>query len=1177
MALHNNGPQMGSRIGEWTVGRRLGSGGMGVVFEVTDATGDLRALKLMNLLDEVSKRRFVREYRALRRLAHDNVVAVDAIGEHEGRPFFTMQLIEGVPLDVFVGAASGGGDLPTAEVGWPAFPDQNSVADEFPDDPFDSHAPAAAVEPLTDDEMVQINAPERLRRIDACLRQILAGLGYIHDQGIVHRDLKPSNLLVRPDGRVVVMDFGVAVDAEAEIEPVETGQLIGTFAYMSPEQLRGGEVDLRSDLYGLGVMLFEMLVGRRPFDADSPASAIYQHVFTAAPEVSVINPAAPRVLAQLTAGLLAKKPSARPASAWDVLQTLGEAVPPASGRPVHLFRPALVGRDRECQAIIDQMASAAQRLWVPPVMLSGPTGCGKTRLLHEVAEKGRGHGFRLVRLRGDEDRSEAYSYLAPIFDILFDAVFENPLIGRRILRSDGPVIARVDPRLAELEGFAIVPAEPLEAEAERRRAKAAIWRVIHRLARQEPLLLCADQLHDADELSFEVLQHVAHNIAETVSQRSDEWAPVPLVLVLAWRSEVDSIHPFGRLAAIEPQLTAALKPLDMGQVERLAFECVGSPVAEDLIDLLVRHAQGIPMLVRQMIRRLADQGILARNPAGEWSLADPAQAETLATEGEDPERGIDQMVSQALTQVVGNNRTVLEQAALLGREFAYEQLEQLCQRTQVFTGGGATGAGEKLLDSIDWLLRQKILRDLSERKGWYRFVHDRFRIVVLDVLDSSTAASGHFEISELLGAMTLDASSDQVLHHALLGANDKLALRLLPDAAERARQVGDLARALTHYDRLIALSVQMGLLPPAVAVFGRSGILRDQGDVPGAMRTLAEAKEDERWSPADVLLLKAGYLEAIADEGMGSEALALMHELGSHLGELEPELALRIQRARIAASMRYGEPHTTKAMAEDALRRMGELGVRHGRARLLQVCAISEERTGDLRESLRLFAEAEESARAADDQNSLLITLVNRTSAEILAGKLRQALATTRQAIDLAKRLEHHRALAVAEANALWALLEIEPAEDLVEEHLRNLETLERSGNRFAVPECHLHLARILVALGRPDAALEHAERGRDVAQAYQMRRERVALDALIAGLTADCEVFEVLRAEAEAHHMIDQMLWCFEQEGLAFGKLGATDQAAEVWKMGLRMASERGYELFANRFRAYLKGETGA
>jgi serine/threonine protein kinase len=1177
MVLSNNGPERGSRIGDWTVGHRLGSGGMGVVFAVADGAGDLRALKLMNLLDEVSKRRFVREYRALRRLAHDNVVAVDAIGEFEGRPYFTMELIEGVPLDVFVGAASGGGDVITAQVSSVDDRDLSLVTDDFFAGPFDSHAPALPVESLTDDEMAQLNAPERLRRIDACLRQILAGLGYIHDQRIVHRDLKPSNLLVRPNGHVVVMDFGVAVDAEADLEVIETGQLIGTFAYMSPEQLRDGEIDLRSDLYSLGVMLFEMLVGRRPFEADSPASAIYQHVFTAAPDVSAVNPAAPKALAKLTARLLAKKPSQRPASAWDILKSLGEQVPPAAGRPVHLFRPALVGRDVECQAIIDQMSSAAQRLWVPPVMLSGPTGSGKTRLLHEVAEKGRGHGFRLVRLRGDVERTEAYSYLAAVFDILFDAVFENPLIGRRILQNDGPVIARVDPRLAHLEDFAIEPAEPLEAGAERRRAKGAIWRVIHRLARQEPLLLCADQLHDADELSFEVLQEVAQNIAETVSQRSDEWAPVPLVLVLAWRSEVGSAHDFARLVEIEPQLTTHLRPLKVEEIADLAFECVGSPVSTELVDLLVRHAQGIPMLVRQMIRRLADQGILARNPSGEWSLADPEQAEALATEGEDPERGIDQMVSQALTQVVGNNRRVLEQAALLGREFGYEQLEDLCRRTGVLNGGGGTGAGERLLDSIDWLLRQKILSDLADRKGWYRFVHDRFRMVVLDTLDSGTAASGHFEISELLEAVDLDANHDQALHHALLGANHNLALRLLPEAAERARDVGDLARALTHYDRLIALSIGAGVLPPADAVFGRAGILRDQGDVPAAMRTLAEAKEDQRWSPADVLLLNAGYLEAIADEGMGNEAMALHDELGQALAGQEPKLALRIQLSRIAAAMRYGEPHTTKALAEDALRRMDDLAINQGRARMLQVCAIAEERDGDLRESLRLFAQAADSARASDDLNSLLITLVNRTSAEILAGQLSAALATTAEAMQLAKRLEHHRAYGVAEANALWVRLETEPTEMLVKEHLENLETLERSGNRFAVPECHLHLARTLVALGRPDAALEHAERGRDVALTYQMRRERVALDALIAGLTADCEVFEVLRAEAEAHHMTDQMLWCFEQEGLAFAKLGATEEAAEVWVMGLRIASERGYELFVDRFRAYLRGESGA
>ena len=267
--------ELPQRIGNWTVVRRLGAGGMGTVFEVIDSAETVRALKLLNVSEEVASRRFLREYRALARLRHPNVVRVYDIGQHDKRPYFTMDLVKGQSFDEWLrGSASKDEEAITAvdSVDW------SLVSSPMPARALGAGLEAESMPPLSPAQMAVVNRPSRLRRVRRGLTQICNALAYVHEQRIVHRDLKPSNILVDAQGHLVLMDFGVAADEHAE--GLESGQVMGTYAYMSPEQVRGQDVDLRSDLYSLGVLLFESLAGRRPFEADSPAAAIYQHVFT---------------------------------------------------------------------------------------------------------------------------------------------------------------------------------------------------------------------------------------------------------------------------------------------------------------------------------------------------------------------------------------------------------------------------------------------------------------------------------------------------------------------------------------------------------------------------------------------------------------------------------------------------------------------------------------------------------------------------------------------------------------------------------------------------------------------------------------------------------------------------------------------------------------------------------
>jgi len=260
--------------GRYRIVRWLGAGGMGRVYEALDTElGERVALKMLRggLTDEAIQR-FRREVKLTRRIQHRNVARMFDIGEHRADKFLTMELIDGTPLTRELGG----------EMAWP-----------------------------------------RLARLAV---QLCAGLAAAHDAGVVHRDLKPDNVMIeRGTERAVIMDFGIARGGD-EIAVTQLGALIGTPRYMAPEQLAGEAADHRADLFALGVMLYELATGKRPWSGDTPiAIAVAQATQPARP---ITAPRVPAAFAAAIERCLQIDPALRPASA----AALGAAI--AAGGPV---------------------------------------------------------------------------------------------------------------------------------------------------------------------------------------------------------------------------------------------------------------------------------------------------------------------------------------------------------------------------------------------------------------------------------------------------------------------------------------------------------------------------------------------------------------------------------------------------------------------------------------------------------------------------------------------------------------------------------------------------------------------------------------------------------------------------------------------------------------------------
>src|ERR687892_93128 len=267
---------------------RLGSGGMADVWLADDQMLDRKvALKFLHerfAQDRQFVERFRREAQSAAGLQHPNVVGVYDRGEHEGRHWIAMEYVQGASLK----------DLITRG--------------------------------LSVGEAIEI------------VRQILAGARFAHERGIIHRDLKPHNVLVDGDGRARVTDFGIARAGASEI--TQTGSVLGTAQYLSPEQAQGLEVTASSDLYSVGVVLYEMLTGKVPFDGESAVAVALKQVSEVPRPPSELNPAVPRALDAVVLKALAKDPANRFASVDEFAAALDAAEKNPSVAP---FETAVFG------------------------------------------------------------------------------------------------------------------------------------------------------------------------------------------------------------------------------------------------------------------------------------------------------------------------------------------------------------------------------------------------------------------------------------------------------------------------------------------------------------------------------------------------------------------------------------------------------------------------------------------------------------------------------------------------------------------------------------------------------------------------------------------------------------------------------------------------------------------
>lgn len=536
--------------GRFEVTGTLGAGGAGVVYRAYDH--QLRRTVALKVLRHAAGRdlyRFKREFRSLADIVHPNLVALHELYASSEEWFFAMELVEGVSFIDWVRPAK---------------------------EPLHG--------PRTRQDIISAHLDEeRLRR---ALPQLIDALVALHRVGKLHRDLKPSNVLVTPEGRVVLLDFGLVAGVA---EDNHDGLAVGTPVYMSPEQAADQPLDTASDWYALGAMLYEALTGRRPFEGASDQVMRRKQTERPTPP-ELLMTGVPQDLALMAKSLLEPVPALRP-DGLALLAQLGSA-PSAATREIgrHRSRGTFVGRSREVEVLRNSFRDSRRRGM--SLFLHGPSGIGKSTLIDHFV-KDLGEDAFVLSGRCFERESVPFKMLDGVVDALTNALLAidtEQLAG--VISLDAPSLVRLFPVLRRVPsladmGGASTPANPQEL---RTRGFSALRHMLTKLARIRQIVIVVDDVHwgDGDSTVF---------ISELVSR------PEPgILLVICHRPEdyLGIVAAIRRAAAPGVEVRdVPLLPLDEQESRALVRE-----LAPDdwFADNLLPAAGGNPLLLTELLR-----------------------------------------------------------------------------------------------------------------------------------------------------------------------------------------------------------------------------------------------------------------------------------------------------------------------------------------------------------------------------------------------------------------------------------------------------------------------------------------------------------------------------------------------------------------------------------------------
>ncbi|MFQ5669085.1 MAG: serine/threonine-protein kinase PknK [Acidobacteriota bacterium] len=654
--------------GRYAILSELGHGGMGVVYRARDPRLNREvAIKLIppTLLTPESKQRFEAEAQVVAQMDHPGIVPIHDFGEHQDSLFFVMPVVPGTSLrDILRDQTLSLGDVIEAGI------------------------------------------------------QVAEALDYSHARGVVHRDIKPENIMItreeRAGLRVRVMDFGLARSTNVT-RMTRTGMLVGTMAYLSPEQVSGETVDPRSDIYALGTVLYECVASDVPFSGEMQ-SVLYRIVHEIPQSPRERGAEIDDDLDRIIIDCLAKEPDNRPREAGEVARALRQY---RSGlrdseqlRSIMATRTLVVPAPKRSPFVghkedikeLQRRFNLALTGKCQFVTVSGEAGVGKTRLLEELENLARARQVRTLhgRFLEKEAAFPYYGFCETIQEYFQQKESTSSPSGLPDLSDLSPDLISLFPMLSEVEpirsgaaaGSQITrPPEPSSPESQTQIFEL-LARTLTRLGGGQPLVLLLEDLHGAD-VSVEALQYVVRRLA-----------PTPTLVVGTYRSnEIDRRHPLSRMLQAfrgDRQFhSLSLGPLTPGEHHQFLSTLVGgNQVEASFAQKLYEASEGNPFFTKELVRSLMDAGNVVQDDTGLWTLSGGMEISAEALPAT-----IQEAVEDRIGRLPEDLREILSTAAVMGKSFDFRDLEQLAE------------AASDLDDAVDHLIREGLIEEERQSRG----------------------------------------------------------------------------------------------------------------------------------------------------------------------------------------------------------------------------------------------------------------------------------------------------------------------------------------------------------------------------------------------------------------------------------------------------------------------------
>lgn len=737
--------------GRYAVLKKLGEGGKGIVFKARDtALNRVVAIKMLKsaVSTEEGYSRFMREAQAVAKLNHPNIVSIYDIGKDDEKQFFVLEFIDGMSL--------------------------HELIRTYPEGKCDIQT------------VLRIG-------IDVC-----SALHYAHSQGVLHRDIKPENILITEEGAAKLMDFGLA-KMVGEPSITQEGMIVGTVAYVAPENALGKGADARSDLYSFGAVLYEAVTGKPPFSGEDAVKIIFSHIHDYAVSPSRLSPKVPQALDECIMKLLEKEPSKRYQSAADLLTVLRgvaegflrEVLVPShkpsvvpSPRPTAVSEVQLIDRVEE-MGLLRESVDKAVRGQGGVVFLHGEAGIGKTRLTRELGAYARLRGMQVLY-----GRCPALFRMdgVPPYVLWNEAIKDylqvcTPEQLYRVVGFYPSELSKLVPEVKQKLG-AIPQSLPINPEHGRDRLFEAVSQFMTNISKETPLLVVLDDLQWTDQSSLLLL----HYLARGVYRES-------LLLLGAYReTDIDERHP------LPPVLTELNRERLLRSVplKRLSFDDVlemirrileQDDVPKEFCELVYEKTRGNPFFVEEVLKSLKEEEVIYREE-NKWKIKEVSKIEFPET--------VKGVIKNRISRLDDECQNVLTMASFVGNDFVFEALL------------GVTGVGEnKLLEIMEKMLKTGLVKERVIRgEDMYCFAD----IIARDVVHEEVSRLRHKKLHSAVGyalekvyTKKIDEHLGELAYHFLEGGDRDKALDYFLKAGEKAAKIYTNGEAASYFQSALRL------------------------------------------------------------------------------------------------------------------------------------------------------------------------------------------------------------------------------------------------------------------------------------------------------------------------------------------------------------------------------------